>query len=359
MLFRAETLHALVTRIFECAGSERQEAERVADHIVDAGLAGHDSHGMIRVLSYVSAMKKGQLVPNRHVSVVFETDTIAVLDGQHGFGQVVATEATDIGIAKARGSGIAMVTLRNAGHIGRLGAYAERAATAAQATIYFVNSARPGGAQLAPFGGTDRRLNSGPICLGMPVAGGDPIVLDISTAAVAMGKIRLARNKGERLREPCIVDAQGNPSDDPNALYGPPPGAVLPFGGHKGSGLCMFTDLFGGILTGGGAEYEGAPSEWYPINSMLAVHIDLAALGDPAAFTAQVRRYAEWVKASPPQQPGASVLMPGEYEQENRRKRRESGLDVDQATWSQVLQAAEMAGLMPAEIDALLGRQRR
>jgi uncharacterized oxidoreductase len=252
-----------------------------------------------------------------------------------------------------------MVTMRNAGHIGRLGAWAEMAAAENQATIYFVNAARPGGAQLAPFGGTDRRLNAGPICMGMPAESGHPIILDMSTASVAMGKIRLARNKKEKLREPCIVDGHGNLTDDPEGLYGPPPGAVLPFGGHKGSGLCMFTDLFGGILSGAGADYDGPPCEWYPINNMMAIHIDVGTFADTGLISQQVAKYSDWVRASKPQNPDVAVQMPGDYEWLTRRKRLKTGVEVDDTTWKQVVQAAEMVGVAKADAEALVGNLRK
>ena len=356
MLFPTDVLGGFVKRIFLAAGSDDREAAIVADHLIDAAVSGHDSHGVIRVLAYITAIKKKELIANQHPTVRFESDSVLVLEGNHGYGQVVAHEATGKAIAKAKKSGIAMVTMRNAGHIGRLGAWAEMAAAENQATIYFVNAARPGGAQLAPFGGTDRRLNAGPICLGMPAASGHPIILDMSTAAVAMGKIRLARNKKEKLREACIVDGHGNLTDDPEGLYGPPPGAVLPFGGHKGSGLCMFTDLFGGILSGAGADYDGPPCEWYPINNMLAIHIDVGTVGDAGLIADQVARYSDWVRASKPQNPDVGVQMPGDYEFLTRRKRRQAGIEVDDATWKQVVQAAELAGIPKSEADAVVGK---
>lgn len=354
-----DNLRQLVHTIFTAVGSETREADIIAEHLVDACLSGHDSHGVIRVLPYVKAVTQGQLTPNRRPTVQFETDTIVLLDGNNGYGQVAAFEATEIGIAMAKRSGLAMVTLRNCGHVGRMGAWAERAAAAGQATIYFVNSVRRGGATLAPFGGTDRRLNAGPICLGMPVTEGEPVVLDISTSSVAMGKVRLARNMNTRLREACIIDAQGNLTDDPNALYGPPPGAVLPFGTHKGYGFCVFTDLFGGILSGAGADYSGEPCEWYPTNNMVAIHMDLATFTDIDSVSDQVRAYADWVKASPPQNPDGEVLMPGEAESKSRRQRKDQGIEVDDTTWGQVMQACDLAGVPNETVTTILNGQQK
>jgi hydroxycarboxylate dehydrogenase B len=355
ILVKAKPLEELLHRIFIGVGSDDDEARIVAHHLVDSCLVGHESHGVIRALPYVKAVKKGEMHPNVRPQTLFENGTMFVLDGRHGFGQVAALEATDRAIAKAEKSGLAMYTLRHSGHCGRLGAWAEQAAAAGQATIYFANSVRPGGAQIAPFGGSDRRLNVGPISLGMPVKGADPIVLDISTASVAMGKIRLARNQGAKLREACIVDANGDLTDDPFALDGPPPGALLPFGGHKGYGLCVFTDLFAGILTGAGADYRGESTGWYPINNIMAIHIDVSMLGNLDAFSKEVLDYASWVKDSPPQNPDQPVRLPGEVESENRRLRSEQGIEIDKMTLDQVLEAARITDTPSSFIDALRG----
>lgn len=356
MLIDAKALEELLFRILAGSGSDDAEAGIVANHLVDACLVGHDSHGAIRILPYIKALQNGQMHVNRHAQVVFENDTMLVLDGQRGYGQVAALEATDAAIRKADKSGMAMYALRNTGHCGRLGAWAERAAEAGQATIYFASSVRPGGAQLAPFGGSDRRLNVGPICLGMPVKGEDPLVLDISTASVAMGKIRLARNQGTRLREACIVAADGTLTDDPNALEGPPPGALLPFGGHKGYGLCVFTDLFAGILTGAGADYRGESTGWYPTNNMMAIHINISLLGDVDTFKSQVLDYAEWVKASPPQEEGGVVRLPGDSEADNRRRHLRDGVSIDTKTWEQVVEAARITGVPAGYVEAITAR---
>lgn len=351
MLIRAESLQAIADKIFRAAGSAADEAEILAQHLVEANLVGHDSHGIIRLPQYIEAVHTDKLQPNRRPKTVLETAAMLVLDGQLGYGQIAAHVATDLAIAKARTAGVALLTLSGGGHFGRMGAWAERAAASGQATIYFANAARRGGAGLAPFGGTDRRIHAGPICLGMPAGDDPPIVLDMSTSAVAIGKIRLARNQGSRLRELCLVGTDGVPTNDPAAFFANPPAAAMPFGGHKGFGLSVFTDLFGGILGGGGADYTGDPVPWYPTNSMLAVHIDLAVIADPGALAEQVRAYADWVRQSPPQ-PGGAVLMPGERGRQTRAQRSAEGIPLDDATWTQILAAAASCGIAPESLEA-------
>jgi hydroxycarboxylate dehydrogenase B len=348
MLLEAIAARKLLIALMKRSGSDTNEAEIVAGHAVESSLAGHDSHGIVRLPQYVRAVYDGTLSTNRHPKTLIETDSLLVLDGQRGYGHVAAAEATERMITKARSSGIAMFALHNVGHLGRIGTYAERAAEEGQATIYFANAPRPGGATVAPHNGSDRRLNSGPVCLGMPAKGSDPIVLDMATAAVAIGKIRVARNEHKPLPEACVLDAEGRLTDDPLAFFGPPMGSLLPFGGHKGAGLSIFTDLFGGILAGGDANYEGESTGWYPTNNALGIHIDPAKFGDPDLIADQVRAYRAWVKASPPRE-GEEVLMPGERLANTRRKRA-GKVEISDATWSQIAEVAALYGLTEADL---------
>lgn len=352
MLLEAAAARKLLTTLMAASGSDANEADIVAGHAVDSSLAGHASHGIVRVPQYVRAVYDGTLSTNRHPKTVIETDSLLVLDGQRGYGHVAAAEATERMIVKARGIGIAMFTLNNVGHLGRMGTYAERAAEEGQATIYFANAPRPGGATIAPYNGSDRRLNSGPICLGMPAKGGDPIVLDMATAAVAIGKIRVARNEGKPLPEACVLDAEGNLTDDPLAFFGPPMGSLLPFGGHKGAGLNIFTDLFGGILSGGGANYDGESKGWYPANNALGIHIDPSKFGDPDLIADQVKAYRAWVTSSPPRE-DAPVLMPGDRSANIRRKRA-GKVEITDATWSQIAEVAALYGLRDADLHRVI-----
>lgn len=354
MLYPIDRLQRVASTIFAAAGSDKAEADLVADHLLEAHLNGHDSHGLIRVLAYVRGIEMGKLFPNRTVSTVLETDSILVLDGHNGYGQAVGKQANDLGIAKAKKSGLAMVALRQAGHVGRLGKWAEDAADAGLASQFFVNAPRPGGAALAPFGGTDRRLNAGPIAMGMPATDGPHVILDYSTASVAKGKVRVARNRGEKLREACIVAADGSITDDPVALDGPPAGALLCFGAHKGYGLCVFTDLFAGILTGDSADYEGEPGEWYPLNNWLATYIDPAAIGDAADMAAKIKKYRAWLKDSPPAKGVDEVLLPGEFEVLTRTERARQGIELDDNTFGQIIEAGAKVGVSKATIDGLM-----
>jgi len=331
----AADLRAFVASVFRATGSSDAEARIVGDHLVDANLAGHDSHGVIRVAKYLDWHAKGMVLANRHAVVVREAPGHAVVDGQFGYGQVIGREAMDLAIAKARQSGLCVVAIRNAGHLGRIGAWAEQVAHAGFASIHFVNTSGFG-ILVAPFGGTDRRLSANPIAAGAPGPNGAPLVLDISTSAIAEGKIQVAKNRGEQLPEGCTIDAAGNPNRDPVTFYGPPAGALLPVGGHKGYGLSIFCEILAGALSGGQTTNPDNATAGRLVNNMTSVIFDPAAFCGEDAFSAEIARMVAWVKASPPAMPGGQVLLPGEIEQQTRAQLETTGIPLDAVTRGQI-----------------------
>lgn len=333
--FSSSTIQNFAEAIFVAAGSEPSEAKIVAAHLVDASLMGHDSHGVIRISKYVAWLRTGQVQPNRHARVVSDRGVLVVVDGDFGFGQVIGREAMEIAAAHASTHGMATLAIRNSGHLGRIGAYPEMLAERGLASIHFVNTSGFG-ILVAPFGGGDRRLSANPIAAGVPVKGRRPIILDIATSAIAEGKIQVARNKGEQLPPGLVLDGKGRPTTDPKAFYAEPPGAILPFGGHKGSGLSFFCEILAGSLTGGHASNPRASTAERLVNNMLSLVFDPAAFSDPEAFANDVIRLVEWVKAAPPIAPGGKVLLPGEIEEEIRGERISEGLPIDDATWSDI-----------------------
>ena len=183
----ASALQDFVGDIFTAAGCSAEEGARVGKYLVRANLTGHDSHGVARVQRYVHWKKAGVVVADRTVEVLTETPVIAVVDGLHGFGQTVAPQAVQIGIDKCSKNGLSMVALRNAGHIGRVGDWAEMAAEAGLVSVHFVNAS--GSVLVAPFGGTERRLSTAPFVVGVPRPGQHPVILDFATSIVAEGKV--------------------------------------------------------------------------------------------------------------------------------------------------------------------------
>ena len=340
----ASTIETFIGAIFLAVGSEPREAKIVASHLVEASLMGHDSHGVIRVAKYISWLRAGQVRPNRRARIVSGRGALVVVDGDFGFGQVIGAEAMEIAAERAASHGMATVAIRNSGHLGRIGAWPEVLAKRGLASIHFVNTSGFG-ILVAPFGGADRRLSANPIAAGVPTKGGPPIILDIATSAIAEGKIQLARNKGERLPPGLVLDGYGQPTTDPEVFYASPPGAILPFGGHKGSGLSFFCEILAGSLTGGRASNPRSATAERLVNNMLSLAFDPAAFGDPEAFAEDVIRLAEWVRASPAIVPDGKVLLPGEIEANIRRERMANGLPIDDVTWEALASTAASLGV--------------
>jgi uncharacterized oxidoreductase len=332
MRFQAEQLTALTTDVFEAVGCQREEAQRVGSHLVESNLVGHDSHGVIRIPSYVQWLQDGKTLANQSIRIVSENDAIAVVDGQFGLGQTIGEEAIQLGIDKSRKHGVAVVAVRNSGHLGRIGDWAEMAAQAGMISIHFVNTSGAG-MLVAPFGGIDRRLSANPVAAGVPTGEGPPMILDMSACTIAEGKIRVALNKGESVPDGCLIDADGNPTNDPAVFYGGP-GAILPIAGHKGSGLSMIIEMLAGALTGGSC--TNPENGWRVANGMLSIIIDRTCFGSAEEFFPEVTRFIDFVKSSRTMTADGEILMPGEIEQRTKVQRQKHGIELDNTTWRQI-----------------------
>jgi uncharacterized oxidoreductase len=339
-----EKLRASGARVLAAAGAREEDARAVADHLVDANLAGHDSHGIGILPHYVKAIAAGLLDPEARPAVDDPGGAVISIDGRNAFGQVVARGGTAAGMARARQTGVALVAIRNSFHVGRVGAYAEQAAAGGFVSIHFVNVT--GHAPLvAPFRGTDARFATNPFCAALPAARGKPaVVLDFATSVVALGKVRVALNKGERLPDGVLIDGAGRPTTDPHVMYQAPRGAILPFGLHKGYGLAFVCELLAGALTGGGTLSTVPYADWRITNNMLSFFVDPSKLPGAAGLEAEIATAIDYVKASPPQDPALPVLVAGEPELASRAKRMAEGIPIDPTTWEELRGAAQAVG---------------
>ena len=214
-----QTLRPFGYDLFEAAGLPEDQARIAMDHLVDANLTGHDSHGLIRVPQYLDMIEQGRITTDAKVEVLQENRLTAIVDGHWGFGQVTMTRAVEVGLAKAGQHGIAAVTARHTNHIGRLGSYVDRIAREGLIGLLFVNAVGTPAFRMTPWGGTEPRLVTDPLAFGIPSPSGDPIVLDMTTTVVAEGKVRLRRNRGEQAPDGWLLDAEGRATNDPNVLY--------------------------------------------------------------------------------------------------------------------------------------------
>lgn len=349
-----ETLRSYVGDIFGKAGCDPAEAKRTAHHLISANLAGHDSHGVIRVPRYVQWLREGLVRAGRAPTIVTESATHAVVDGNLGLGQTIGPQTVDLGIRKAREAGLAVVALRNSGHIGRIGDWAERAAEAGLVSIHFVNVGM--GEIVAPFGGTERRFGTNPMCIGVPQPEGPPLLLDFATSIVAEGKVLVASNGGKPVPADALVTQDGRLSGDPADFYGPleggmrdpgrGSGALRTFGDHKGSAIAFMCEILAGCLAGSptagplpGGKRGGI------VNGMLSIYLDPGHFG-AAGFAQTAREFAEYVRATAPMTPGGEVLVPGDAEARVRAERLRDGIPLQVGTWAAIQGTGDALGLM-------------
>lgn len=340
-----QDLRTRVARIIEKAGSQRAEAEQVADNLVMANLSGHDSHGVGMVPRYVDAVLEGGLSPNTGVKVLLDSGALLSLDGQHGYGQITGVQAMEMGIGRARQHGSCIVALSRSHHLGRIGHFAEMAVAQGLVSMHFVNVlSRP---VVAPFGGGDGRFGTNPCCIGVPLAGREPFVLDFATSRVAQGKMRVAHNKGERVPEGTLIDEHGDPTTDPGVVVVPQSnglmGALMTFGEHKGYGMAVACELLGGALTGSGTWHHQADDRRAVLNGMLTVLIDPQKLGTQAQLEKEASAFTDWLRLSPSRSGGVKIA--GEPERAARAARAREGIVVDEATWAELQASAAKVGL--------------
>jgi LDH2 family malate/lactate/ureidoglycolate dehydrogenase len=343
-LFRSERLRELGEAVFRAAGASPENALRVTEALVDANLAGHDSHGVQHIPGYVRSIKEGLIVADARPTVRRETPVTALVAGGWTFGQVTAEYATRCAVAKAQRVGMAAVGVVEVNHVGRLGEYAEIAAREGIVAIVAAGGFAEERGQAVPFGGARAALGTNPIAMGFPTGRGEPMFLDFATTSVAAGKIAVARAKGEPLPEGAIVDREGRPTTDPNAYF--EGGALLPFGGHKGYALSMAVEFLGRVVTGSeGFAVEGRGGPFFARSGTMIVALDPGAFGPVEAYRQRADAAIGRIKAVPPAAGFAEVLVPGEPEQRARLKRRREGVPLPDATWAAIRDCAVSLGL--------------
>lgn len=336
----AEPLRRLTTAIFQAAGATRENADRVAEALVESNLVGHDSHGVIRIPSYIQAIHQGHIQPAATPTILRETPTAALVSGNWTFGHVAAKFGTEVAVAKARAQGLAAVGIVQCNHIGRLGEYPTMAARQGVIALVTAGGSLASGVRgpAAPYGGRGRALGTNPIAVGVP--GGDfpPLLLDFATTAVAGGKIMVARARRQPLPPGAILDPEGNPSTDPEDFYRG--GVMLPFGGHKGYALSMVVELLSGPLTGADAHAATGRT-----SGTFILAIDAGLFRPLAEFVSVADRVYRQVKETPPAPGFEEVLLPGEPEWRTRARRLAEGIPIEEATWSAIVQVARDLGI--------------
>jgi uncharacterized oxidoreductase len=340
-LLEASRLTDWGQRVFRALGSTDIEASQVARGLVLANLYGHDSHGIGLVPNYVENVRGGHAVPSRKPRIVTDAGSIVALDGDGGFGQVNGEAAMNLVIERVARHGSAVVGLANTHHLGRIGQWGEQCAAAGLVSVHFVNvRSRP---IVAPWNGTDARVSTNPFCVAVPHQP-HPLVLDYATAAVALGKTRVAVDEGKPMADGMLLDHRGRPTNDPSVMFRDRErGAILPFAQHKGWALSVMCELLGGALTGGHVQ-DGVHTIPFR-NNMLTLAFDPARLGTATALGEEIERLAAWVRASPPGVTGEGVSLPGEPERRTASRRSVEGIPMPLATLDALARTADALGV--------------
>jgi uncharacterized oxidoreductase len=355
----ADRLRALVGETFASAGCSAEEAGRIARYLTESNLSGHESHGVLRVPRYLHWLREGKVTRDGKITIVSENDILAVVDGNFGFGQTIGPQAVRLGLEKAKTHGLALIGLRNSGHLGRIGDWAEMAAAEGMVSIHFVNTSGLG-LLVAPFGGAERRMSTNPVCIGVPDADGPPLVLDFATSIVAEGKVLNALGGGKPLPAGALIDGDGTLSTDPVLIYGVKDstqpmdvrtgtGAIRAMGEHKGSGLSFMCEILAGALTGSGCSRPGTDRL---ANGMLSIYVAPGFLAGESAFADELRDYVAFFRSAAPAEAGGEVLCPGEPEIRNRARRGAEGVPLPASTWQSLLDAAAENGVAAETIAA-------
>ena len=346
--FTQEQLQKITADIFQAGGVPRDEAAIIAELLVASNLAGHDSHGVLRIPQYIGLIASGLIQPGAPMEIERQSTSHALINGNWGFGHVVAQKAMSLAIQKAKSSTISAISVYNCNHIGRIGSYPMMAAEAGMVGITMVNA---GGTALyvTPFGGRDGRLATNPIAIATPTREGQPILLDITSSVVAQGKIRVALNRGESVPLGWLMNSEGEPTSNPQDLMASPPGALLPLGGvvgHKGYALALMIDILGGALSGAGCSGSGNTRLQ---NGILMIVLDIANFTPLDDFYNHVDGLVAHVKASPTAPGFEEILTPGEIEARQTELRLREGIPIDDETWRQIQETAAEVGIPELE----------
>jgi LDH2 family malate/lactate/ureidoglycolate dehydrogenase len=334
-------LRPFASRVFEAVGTPPDIAVFVADSLVDANLAGHDSHGVLRLPGYCGSLRVGDIVPGARASLAKRDRATAIVDGALGWGQPAMQLAANTVIELARECGLGGAVVRNSYHIGRAAPYVESVARAGYIGIAMSN-AGPG---VAPYGSRSRVLGTNPFAWSMPIGSkGDVLTFDIATAAIAEGKLRVARANDRMVADNLLVDAAGRPTNDPDDFFAG--GAILTFGGHKGNGISILAQMLGRALAGMDTTGFDGPRG---ANGPVILAIDPLCFTSKDEFASEVEAQAALITDSTPAEGFDEVLLPGDLEKRTALERSTDGIPIPDATWAELTQLADSLGVKMVE----------
>jgi uncharacterized oxidoreductase len=320
----------------------REDADLVAGLLVKAELRGYAGHGVTRVPQYLSFIKNKTYDLSARPQVEREGKVTAVVNGKHTIGQVAAHMAMTLAISKAKEHGVGIVCLRRAGHTGRLADYMEMAT---EQGMIGMGAVSVGSATTTLYGGMKAITGTNPMAFGIPTRSGQPIILDFATASMSMGEIqkRVARN--EAIPDGVILDGHGKPTNDFKSFRGPPRGVFLPFGGYKGSGVALVTEILGGLLSGNGLGKQWWNKGGHGVNGVFLQAICVEEFQPVAEFYDKVDELIAFAKSTECAPGFSEILLPGESGRRREAAQRETGVEINGDTWSELTELAAALGV--------------
>ena len=360
VVIAADRLERLCLAAFKAAGCPTSEAELASKFLVLANLRGHDSHGVQRVPAYIQSIKSGTIKPGAQISIVKESPSTALVDGNWGLGQATAKRCMELAIEKASKHGVGIVSVFNCNHIGRLADYAEMAIKKDMLGFLTVNVGLSGPGRpisdrgtVAPYGGGKGVLGTNPLCYGIPAGREQPIIFDMATSIWPIGKVQVARARGTRVPDGVMLDGSGKPTNNAADFFGTPRGALLPFGvmvAYKGYVLALVVDILSGALSGFGTGLRAHT------NGTFMMALNISYFQPIEEFKAEVDRLIKDCNGIPIYEGFVGihgekeVLVPGDPERMLEEKYRKEGVYVDEPTWDQLVSTAKSFGIDPDKV---------
>lgn len=335
----ADDLRRFTRAIFERAGMSDAHAGIVADVLVWADLRGVDSHGVTRIPRYIQMIAVGDLNPRPAIRVQSETHAAVLLEADRAAGPVAMTSGMDRAVEKAREAGVGLALVRGTTHTAALGYYTLRGAGQGMAAIALSGSIP----NMAYHGARAAGVSTSPISIAVPGGSDAPLVFDMGTGVISVGKLGQARRAGRAIPAGAALDANGNPTTDPRAAQIP-----LPLGGPKGSGLALMIECVTSLVVSNpilAGALEGAPEGRRHKNNGLALAIDVARFCDPGTFRGEVERLVRALKALPREAETDEIVMPGERGHRVFEGRSRSGIPIPRATFEELARLADQLGV--------------
>lgn len=334
-------------RVLMAQGVPEDIARDVAEHLVESDRVGYTSHGLSILTNYRRVLAEGLAQADGRPELLNDRGAMLAYDGHNGLGQYVGKVVIEQAIERTQAHGQCILTLRRSHHLGRMGHYGEMVAAKGLILLAFTNVINRA-PTVAPFGGARACLTTNPLCFAGPLPGGrPPFIVDMATSSIAVNKARVLAAKGEQAPPGSLIDAQGNPTTDPGALFTDPPGALLPFGGHKGYAMGLVAELLAGVLSGGGTIQPEHPRNGVATNNMFALLLDPQVDFNTDWRSMEVGAFIDYLHACPPQPGVDGVQYPGEYEARNRELNADS-LEFSPPIWEGLKKLAADLGVPEA-----------